>query len=85
MSVRPSPLLSLLRIPEPSLPSVSPSAQPDGRSPGKENERYSGAFGESCKVRAPPAHPDSAPRAASMGTGGLNPKPSGVRSLSSLS
>lgn len=62
MSVHP-----LLRIPEPSppaplsLPSASPSAQPDGRSPGKANERYSGAFGESRKVGAPPAHPDPYP------------------------
>lgn len=55
--VRPSPQRSPLRIPGPSLPCASPSAQPDGSSPGEENERNSGAFGKVARSGLPPRPP----------------------------
>lgn len=71
--VRPSPQRSPLRIPGPSLPCASPSAQPDGSSPGEENERNSGAFGKVARSGLPPRPPTLHPR----GRGGCPPNPAG--------
>lgn len=65
-----------------SLPSVSPSAQPDGRSPGNESGRYSVAFGKVARSGLPPHIPTLPHGRHPWGRGGLAPQnPAGFAPL----
>lgn len=79
--VRPSPQRSALRIPGPSLPCASPSAQPDGSSSGEENERNSGPFGKVARSGLPPRPPTLPHGRHPWGRGGCPPNPAGFAAL----